>query len=111
MLGAPCAMDSLIVGIVGVLEGAIAVGGLRALGAGLYGIGIPKNSVLDYEAALKSDKFLKVLPRNSREQSTFSRVKPRRSRLTCTVASQSSLPLQSQRKGIDSPGRRGNNEC
>ncbi len=34
------------------------VGGLSALGAGLYGIGIPKDSVVKYELALKSDKFL-----------------------------------------------------
>jgi len=34
------------------------VGGLSALGAGLYSIGIPKNSVVKYELALKSDKFL-----------------------------------------------------
>jgi hypothetical protein len=31
---------------------------LSALGAGLYSIGIPKDSVVKYEAALKSDKFL-----------------------------------------------------
>ena len=46
--------------IVGALEGAIAVGGLSALGAGLYSIGIPKNSVLKYETAIKADKFLLV---------------------------------------------------
>ncbi|MGO9485052.1 MAG: hypothetical protein ACLPX9_10785 [Rhodomicrobium sp.] len=40
------------------LENAILVGGLTALGAALYSIGIPKNSVLEYEAALKADKFL-----------------------------------------------------
>ena len=34
------------------------VGGLSALGAGLYSIGIPKDSVVKYELALKSDKFL-----------------------------------------------------
>jgi hypothetical protein len=34
------------------------MGGLSALGAGLYSIGIPKDSVVRYEAALKSDKFL-----------------------------------------------------
>jgi len=28
------------------LEGAVAVGGLSAIGAGLYSIGIPKNSIL-----------------------------------------------------------------
>jgi hypothetical protein len=46
--------------IVGALEGAVAVGGLSALGAGLYSIGIPKNSVLKYETAIKADKFLLV---------------------------------------------------
>jgi len=34
------------------------IGGLSALGAGLYSIGIPKDSVVKYELALKSDKFL-----------------------------------------------------
>jgi hypothetical protein len=44
--------------IVGALEGAAVVGGLSAIGAGLYGMGIPKDSVLQYELALKTDKFL-----------------------------------------------------
>lgn len=48
----------LVAWIVGALEGAVVVGGLSALGAGLYSIGIPKNSVVEYETALKSDKFL-----------------------------------------------------
>jgi len=40
------------------VEGAVVVGGLSALGAALYSIGIPKNSVLQYETDLKADKFL-----------------------------------------------------
>jgi hypothetical protein len=48
----------LVAWIVGALEGAVVVGGLSALGAGLFSIGIPKDSVVKYEAALKSDKFL-----------------------------------------------------
>jgi hypothetical protein len=44
--------------IVGALEGAAFVGGVSAIGAGLIGIGIPKDSVLKYELALKTDKFL-----------------------------------------------------
>jgi len=44
--------------IVGALEGAAVVGGLSAIGAGLYSMGIPKDSVLQYELALKTDKFL-----------------------------------------------------
>ena len=48
----------LVTWIVGALEGAIVVGGLSAIGAGLYSIGIPKDSVLKYETAIKGDKFL-----------------------------------------------------
>jgi uncharacterized membrane protein len=48
----------LVAWIIGALEGAVVVGGLSAVGAGLYSIGIPKDSVVQYEAALKSDKFL-----------------------------------------------------
>ncbi len=40
------------------LENAALVGGISAIGAALYSIGIPKNSVVEYEAALKADKFL-----------------------------------------------------
>jgi hypothetical protein len=48
----------LVAWIIAALEGAVVVGGLSALGAGLYSIGIPKDSVVKYEAALKTDKFL-----------------------------------------------------
>ena len=40
------------------LEGAVMVGGLSALGAALYSIGIPKDSVVHYEADLKADSFM-----------------------------------------------------
>jgi uncharacterized membrane protein len=50
----------LVAWIVGALENAAVVGGLSALGAGLYGAGIPKDSVLEYETAIKSDKFVVV---------------------------------------------------
>jgi hypothetical protein len=48
----------LVAWIVTGLEAAVVVGGLSAIGAGLYSIGIPKNSVLSYEVALKANKFL-----------------------------------------------------
>ena len=48
----------LVGGLVGALGGAVVVGGLSALGAALYSIGIPKDSIVEYETALKSDKFL-----------------------------------------------------
>jgi hypothetical protein len=43
---------------VSALESALTVGGLSALGAALYSIGVPKNSVVQYEAAVKTDGFL-----------------------------------------------------
>lgn len=46
--------------IVGVLEGVVMIGGLSALAAALYSIGIPENSCILYETALKSDKFLVI---------------------------------------------------
>ncbi len=48
----------LVAWIVSALESAVVVGGLSAIGAGLYSIGIPKDSVVKYELALKSDKFV-----------------------------------------------------
>ena len=46
--------------IIGALEGAVVVGGISALAAALYSIGIPKDSVLRYETAVKANKFLLV---------------------------------------------------
>jgi hypothetical protein len=40
------------------VEGAVMVGGLSALGAALYSVGIPKDSVVKYETDLKADGFL-----------------------------------------------------
>jgi hypothetical protein len=57
-LGPILVAGPLVAWILGGLEGAVVVGGLSALGAGLYSIGIPKDSVVQYEAALKTDKFL-----------------------------------------------------
>ena len=51
----------LVSAIIGGLEGAVAVGGLTALGAGLYSLGIPKDSIINYESSIKSDKFLLVV--------------------------------------------------
>jgi uncharacterized membrane protein len=48
----------LVAWIVGALEGAVLVGGLSAIGAGLYSIGIPKDSIVEYELAIKTDRYL-----------------------------------------------------
>jgi len=47
--------------IVGALENAVIVGGLSALGAGLFSVGIPKDSIVKYETAVKADKFLVIV--------------------------------------------------
>ena len=51
----------LAASIVAGLEGALVVGGLSAVGAGLFSVGIPKNSILKCEVALKADKFLLIV--------------------------------------------------
>jgi hypothetical protein len=57
-IGPVLAAGPVVAWIVGALEGAAVVGGVSALGAGLYSIGIPKDSVVQYELAVKTDKFL-----------------------------------------------------
>ncbi|MGA8005327.1 MAG: general stress protein [Burkholderiales bacterium] len=59
-IGPLVVLGPLVGWIVGALEGAVVMGGLSALGAALYGIGIPKDSIMKYETALKSDKFLVI---------------------------------------------------
>jgi hypothetical protein len=49
------------------IENAVVVGGLSALGAMLYGLGIPKDSVLQYETALQVDNFLVMAHGNESE--------------------------------------------
>lgn len=48
----------IVSSLIGAMEGAIVVGGLSALGGALFSIGIPKDSVLKFESALKADKYL-----------------------------------------------------
>jgi len=50
----------LVAWIVGALESAVVVGGLSALGAGLYSAGIPRDSVVKYETAIKASKFVVI---------------------------------------------------
>lgn len=51
----------LVAWIIAGLEGAAVVGGVSAVGAALLSIGVPKDSVLKYEIALKTNKFLLVV--------------------------------------------------
>src|SRR5271157_5878125 len=59
-LGPILAAGPVVAWIVAALEGAAVVGGVSALGAGLYSMGIPKDSIVKYETALKTDQFLLI---------------------------------------------------
>jgi hypothetical protein len=49
------------------VESAVMVGGLSAIGAALVSIGVPKDSVVNYETAVKADGFL-VMAHGSTDQ-------------------------------------------
>ena len=59
-IGSVIVFGPLVSWIVRALEGAVMAGGLSALGAGLHNIGVPKNSIMEYETALACDKFLVI---------------------------------------------------
>jgi uncharacterized membrane protein len=65
-IGQIVALGPVVGWIAAGLENALIVGGLSALGAGLYSIGIPKDSIIKYEKAIKADKFL-VIAHGSQE--------------------------------------------
>jgi uncharacterized membrane protein len=69
-LGPILAAGPVVAWIVGALESAAVVGGVGAIGAGLYSIGIPKDSVMKYEAALKTDQFLLIVHGTAAEVAT-----------------------------------------
>jgi hypothetical protein len=52
------ALGYLATVMIAAIENAVVVGGLSALGAALFSIGVPKDSVIQYETALKADSFL-----------------------------------------------------
>src|ERR1700733_7366856 len=60
-LGPILVAGPLVAWIVAGLEGAVEVGALGVLGAGLYSIGIPSYSIVKYETELKTDRFLLIV--------------------------------------------------
>ncbi len=60
MVGPVMVLGHLAAMVVAAVEGALLVGGLSALGAALFSIGIPEDSVIEYEQAVKTDGFLVV---------------------------------------------------
>jgi hypothetical protein len=60
LVGPVMVLGQLAAGVFAAIEGAVVVGGLSARGAAIYSLGIPENSVLRYEEALKADSFLLI---------------------------------------------------
>jgi hypothetical protein len=58
IIGPVFVLGTLVSSVVAAIEGAVVTGGLTALGAALYSIGVPKNSIVDYETAVRADGFL-----------------------------------------------------
>ena len=66
-VGPVVAAGSIVASNVAALEGAVVVGGVSALGAGLFSLGIPKDSVVKYEASIKAGKFVLVAHGSAQE--------------------------------------------
>ena len=58
LLGPVVVLGHLAAMLIGAAEGALVVGGLSALSGALVSVGIPKDSVVRYEEAVKADQFL-----------------------------------------------------
>lgn len=67
MVGHVMVLGPLASGLLGAAEGGLIGGGTSALAAGLFGLGLPKDAVVRYEAAVKADKFLLVAHGNADE--------------------------------------------
>nr|WP_316656160.1 hypothetical protein [uncultured Gellertiella sp.] len=58
LVGQVIVLGTLAAMVVSALEGAVIVGGLSGLAAALYSLGVPKDSVIAYETAIRTDGFL-----------------------------------------------------
>lgn len=58
LIGPVVVLGHLAAMLLGAVEGALVVGGVSALAGALGSIGIPKDSVIRYEEAVKADRFL-----------------------------------------------------
>ena len=58
VVGHVIVLGYLAAAVASAVEGAVVVGGLSAISAALFSVGIPKDSVVRYETAVKADSFL-----------------------------------------------------
>ena len=69
LVGPVIVLGYLAVSLISALEGAIVLGGLGVLGAALASIGVPKDSVIQYETAIAADGFLVMVHGHGEELS------------------------------------------
>ncbi len=67
IVGHVIVLGYLAAAAISAVEGAVVVGGLSAVGAAIASIGIPHDSVMQYETAIKADDFL-VMAHGNREE-------------------------------------------
>ena len=79
------------------VENAVVVGGLSALGAALYSLGMPKDSVIQYETDLKADNFLVMVRGTDAEVERADKLliasNPTRSAIHSTGQAQATTPV------------------
>ena len=95
ILGHVIVLGYLAATLVTGIESAALVGGVSAVGAALYGLGVPKDSVLQYETAVKADRFL-VMAHGSTSQMA-------RAKTILATFSPSSLEIHAPAKAVSSP--------
>jgi hypothetical protein len=67
-LGLVAMAGPIVAMILGGVEGAVMVGGVSALAAALSEVGLPKDSVIKYETALKVDKYVLMVHGSAEDQ-------------------------------------------
>jgi hypothetical protein len=60
--------------LLGAAEGALLGGGLSVLGAALFSLGVPQNSILKYEEDVKAGKFLLIFKGTEEERTRVSKI-------------------------------------
>lgn len=73
-IGPLVAGGPFVMAIVGAAEGALVGGGLSAIGAALFSLGIPKNTVLKYEEEVKAGKFLLIFHGSQEERERVNKI-------------------------------------
>jgi hypothetical protein len=72
VLGQVVVLGTLAAAVLAAIEGAVVVGGVSALAAALYGLGIKKDSVIQYEFDITADNFL-VMAHGSEAEMTLAK--------------------------------------